>query len=946
MATFKCKMCGGALEITENQTVCECEYCGSKQTVPVLDEEKKAKLYERANKLRMNCEFDKAASVYESIVADYSDDAEGYWGLVLCRYGIEYVDDPATGKKIPTCHRSSFDSIMDDTDFDLVMENSDTLAREVYREQAKQIEEIRKGIIEVSGREEPYDIFICYKETDENGERTLDSVMAQDIYDVLTGKGYRVFFSRITLEDKLGVEYEPYIFAALNSAKVMLAFGTKYDYYNAVWVKNEWSRYLKLMTTDKEKHLIPCFKNIDAYDIPKEFAKLQAQDMGKVGADQDLIRGISKILRPETEKTLMSNSSPQDVKIGQIESSDSKVDALIQRAYMECGDCNYEEARKYIDDALNINPAYPATYLAKALILCYVNTIDDFIKVISRKIFATKKVDLSPDCEIADVIKNKYILGDQFNQEIIDSINISFGRSYESEIEYLKSLKCTDICEQLLIHSEGCDEEYIREIYDNYKRYRELPGNKNEYIVTLLQKHVKEKIEKEERRISVFQAMCSDKGIDEIIEEANHLVEEVGGEELDRRESDYQRALSEWNKKEEEKLFEYAEICKDIECKWSAIYKEKVKEWEEETSRLMTAYELQKEKYESEKIVIEKNNNSVSAAYNRALDEYIKNRVQLKQQIEEMYKEREGLNFLKKKKKDELTRQITLFETELESMKKNEPQKSDFGEIMLMPIAIEEPRLPLKPENKIVYPKKPVQAEKPKRDTIKNIDGVAIFCSVLEKRGGDVKAIRNISRAADSIFMGIGPDGKPLRWNVLAKNKDAALLITENIIDMVAYHYIKEDITWEKCTLRKYLNGSFIENTFDEYEKKQIIQAKLQNKANEYVLGGNDTVDSVFCLSIDEANEYEECGDLEALPTDYCKKKALEIVNANVPQRLADTNWEGGWWLRSPACYSAASAATVADGYVQVDGFSVDNRTYTGIRPSMWVDIAYLKSKS
>ena len=70
----------------------------------------------------------------------------------------------------------------------------------------------------------------------------MDSVIAQDVYDALTEKGYRVFFSRITLEDKLGTEYEPYIFAALNSAKVTLAFGTDYEYFSAVWVKNEWSR--------------------------------------------------------------------------------------------------------------------------------------------------------------------------------------------------------------------------------------------------------------------------------------------------------------------------------------------------------------------------------------------------------------------------------------------------------------------------------------------------------------------------------------------------------------------------------------------------------------------------------------------------------------------------------------------------------------------------------
>lgn len=176
--------------------------------------------------MRRNCEFDKAAGVYETIVSEFREEAEGYWGLVLCQYGIEYVDDPATGKKVPTCHRISFDSVMEDTNFELTLENADVKARRVYRQEAKAIEEIRKGVIEVSNKEEPYDVFICYKETDEKGERTLDSVLAQDIYQALTEKGYRTFFARITLVDVLGREYESYIFAALNSAKVMLCVGT------------------------------------------------------------------------------------------------------------------------------------------------------------------------------------------------------------------------------------------------------------------------------------------------------------------------------------------------------------------------------------------------------------------------------------------------------------------------------------------------------------------------------------------------------------------------------------------------------------------------------------------------------------------------------------------------------------------------------------------------
>ena len=296
MAIIKCKMCGGDLNIIEGLTVAECEYCGSRQTIPSADNEKKMTLFNRAARLLRGCEFDKAAGIFESIVADFPEEAEAYWGLVLCKYGIEYVDDPATGKKVPTCHRSSFDSVLDDENYEQACEYNDAVARRLYREEARQIEELRKRIIEVSGKEEPYDVFISYKELDENGERTLDSVIAQDIYKELTKEGYRVFFSRISLEDKLGVEYEPYIFAALNSAKLMIVVGTDYEHFDAVWVKNEWGRFLKLIEAGQKKVLIPVYRNMDPYDMPKELSRLAAQDMGKLGAMQDLVHGVEKML--------------------------------------------------------------------------------------------------------------------------------------------------------------------------------------------------------------------------------------------------------------------------------------------------------------------------------------------------------------------------------------------------------------------------------------------------------------------------------------------------------------------------------------------------------------------------------------------------------------------------------------------------------------------------
>lgn len=70
MAIFKCKMCGGDLNVQEGITVCECEYCGTKQTVPMADNEKKVNAFNRANHLRSSCEFDKAGAVCSQIPAN------------------------------------------------------------------------------------------------------------------------------------------------------------------------------------------------------------------------------------------------------------------------------------------------------------------------------------------------------------------------------------------------------------------------------------------------------------------------------------------------------------------------------------------------------------------------------------------------------------------------------------------------------------------------------------------------------------------------------------------------------------------------------------------------------------------------------------------------------------------------------------------------------------
>lgn len=203
-------------------------------------------------------------------------------------------------------------------------------------------------------------MFICYKETDENGQRTRDSQWAQDVYYGLTEQGLKVFFSRITLEDKLGQQYEPYIFAALNSAKVMVVIGSKPEYFNAVWVKNEWSRYLSLMKHDHKRLLIPCYRGMDPYDLPEELSMLQSQDMSKIGFMQDLLRGIQKVMQQPT-------SAPQGVRVetAAAETNAPGVTSLLKRAALFLEDGDTASAREYYDRVLDIDPECAEAYMGK-----------------------------------------------------------------------------------------------------------------------------------------------------------------------------------------------------------------------------------------------------------------------------------------------------------------------------------------------------------------------------------------------------------------------------------------------------------------------------------------------------------------------------------------------------------------------------------------------------
>ena len=146
----------------------------------------------------------------------------------------------------------------------------------------------------------------------------------------------------------------------------MVVLGTKPEYFNAVWVKNEWSRYLALIKQGHKKMLIPAYKGMDAYDLPEEFSHLQAQDMSRLGFMQDLIRGVKKIVGSNVSKADTVNVTA-DAPISD-SFTNTNIAPLLERTFLFLEDGDFESANEYAEKVLDLDPKCARAYLAKLMV--------------------------------------------------------------------------------------------------------------------------------------------------------------------------------------------------------------------------------------------------------------------------------------------------------------------------------------------------------------------------------------------------------------------------------------------------------------------------------------------------------------------------------------------------------------------------------------------------
>ncbi len=979
MAIIKCKMCGGDVELAPDKTFGTCDYCGSTMTFPKVDDEQRAAAFNRGNHFRRIGEFDKALAVYERIVAEDDTDAEAHWCCALCRFGIEYVEDPTTYEYIPTCHRASFDSILEDVDYLAAVEYSDGITRRQYQKDAAKIAEVQRGILATSQHEEPFDVFICYKETDNaTRERTRDSLDAQEIYYQLTEKGYRVFFARITLEDKAGSEYEPYIFAALQSARVMIALGSKPEHFNAVWVKNEWSRFLSLMKKDRTKLLLPCYRGMDPYDLPEQLSVLQSYDMGKIGFMQDLIRGVEKVLRRDEPKPVIKETVVQTA-------GGPNVAAQIKRGQQALEDRDWEAAQGFFDKALDMDAECAEAFFGKAL--AEARCVNGQELVAQRKVVkpdaTTEHVACPRDEEriSAAVVRHESIPG-YYEVESAKNCFSYDERTYPSYTEGWQ-----EILEAETTYWTG-DRNLSRAV-----RYA-----KDDFSGTLrllrgqIEAELKRKLE-ESKQADVTAAERAEEAYQAKLDEADAAVERMYAEALARRKAAYEKlcqrqdeartsadfaALASAFAAPAMEGFEDCDRRADLSGKQAEKLKaeeaaavEKARKEREEAERLEQERKAEEERITAERAA-NKRKKTISIIAPIAVacvavaivlvavilpKQKLNNAMALLDSgdydaayalLEQMGRDEEIIS----SKYDRALALLDSGDYEMAYQLLKQIDKNDEIEahkynraVVLLESGDYEAAYVLLEE----IGKTGVIAESKYNRAVAlidsgDVDGAYQLLDGLYWKDSEAKITEietaypvykfKYAVAGDMVTFGTYEqdnrtnNGKEnIEWIVLAKEHDKVLIISKYALDYQPYHSDHLAVTWETSSLRKWLNETFVSSAFSSDEQGMIERTTVSADKNPSydTPAGNSTTDKVFLLSITEVDKY--------LGTSKAARQCQETKYANA-QNIFHVS--GYWWLRTPGSGSARAARVDADGSFYNDA-SVTYKSY--IRPALWISL-------
>ena len=348
---YICKMCGKLLACEEGSGICECESCGSRQTVPKMYKGKYEEIYNRACELRFKTDFEGAEKLFSKLCTAFPDEPEGYWGKMLCRCGVLYENESVSGLKMPVCHKAYDISLKDDDACCMAIVLADAEQSAVYRREAAAIEMLRHEKHERVGSGIKYDVYICCR-MDDNGENSEDSAIADEVYRQLSREGLRVFYSHKTADKKASKDMAN---PAINSARVLIIVSASAESFASPRFKSEWGRCAAAARKDTEKLVAVCIKNTDIGEVPAELSEYRIMDVSEMSFLAELIRAVRQ-----------SIGGSENVEI-QGAASRSVPEKLIRRMNIFLADEDFEAAEEYSDMILDAAPECWQAHFAKFL---------------------------------------------------------------------------------------------------------------------------------------------------------------------------------------------------------------------------------------------------------------------------------------------------------------------------------------------------------------------------------------------------------------------------------------------------------------------------------------------------------------------------------------------------------------------------------------------------
>ena len=740
-------------------------------------------------------------------------------------------------------------------------------------------------------------------------------------------------------------------------------------------MKNEWSRYLSLMKHDHKRLLIPCYRDMDPYDLPEELSMLQSQDMSKIGFMQDLLRGVQKVMNAGNQAE--ASGAVRQVVQTAAGGMTPGINSLMERTYLFMEDGDFDSAEEYIERVLDIDPKYAPAYAAK---VCVAFRIRKESGLADAPFLYEDNSDWQKALRFADskqraiyagyIEKVKPRVAAQIRDYAFDcavemAVNPKVNREQlERELaNYKTSCQCSNGCrangsrrrdgqqnssifQKAVSRGEPGDvsEQQLKTAAGMFAAIGDSEGSAcaQKCLVLAEQARLKAIYEKASRRrmeigmpnltdAADLEALAKQFGQIPGYKDAKQRAEQCLQDAETTRENAYNDAVEAMQEAEKGNFsFKWEKAIRMLAREGLNGYRD-VEELRKQAEQRRKECENAEEKQRQESARRKKTLTiaavvvvMIACAIAWCIPNVIipNNKYQQALALREAGQYDDAIAaFAELGDYSDAAQQLS--ETKYQQAN-NLNAAARYDEAYAIYVTLtgykDVDKLLIEDDN-IVAAKKALEA----REAQFTVGNYVTFGEYPQTTAGE--------------------DMTPIEWLVLARNGNKALLISRYGLDAQPYNTDYTSVTWETCTLRTWLNGTFYNKAFSSAEQAAILTTNVDNSKNQCYSGwstssGNNTQDKVFLLSYAEANKYfgvtyDNSSNTKSrvAPTAYAIAQGAWTSYSN---KTTDSTYAGWWWLRSPGTYQDYAAIVYFVGSLDFNYVDSDSGS---VRPALWVNL-------